>query len=269
MNNNAKEAALFYCSIFRDTSIIDENQYVAMVKSAGQKIMFLNGGTHFTVNPSISLYVHSTETKEVENLWQALEEGGQVLMPLDTYPWSQKYGWVKDKVGLTWQISLGKEGDVPQKFAPFFTFTGVNFGRAEEAVNYYTTLFPGSSVSGISKHKESPDAEKETVLHAQFQIGGQVFMAIDSGAPHQFQFDQGVSLVINCQSKEELDYYWDNLTREGKECMCGWLIDRFGVSWQVVPDKLGKWMSDPEKGIRVTTALMQMKKLDWEKLENA
>lgn len=94
-------------------------------------------------------------------------------------------------------------------------------------------------------------------------------MAIDSGAPHQFQFAPGVSLVINCQSQDEIDCYWDNLQKGGKESMCGWLSDRFGVSWQVVPDKLGEWMRDPERSKRVSGAFMQMRKLDWATLENA
>jgi len=269
MDGNAKEAALFYCNVFKETTIINENPFVAVIQSSGQKIMFLNGGKHYRINPSISLFVHNTDAEEVDHLWLRLIEGGQVMMPMDTYPWSKKYGFVQDKFGLNWQISLGKEGDVPQKFAPFFTFTGANFGRAEEAVNYYTALFSDSSVTGILKHKETSEAEKETVLHAQFQLCGQVFMAVDSGAPHQFQFDPGVSLVINCQSQDEIDYYWENLLSGGKESMCGWLSDRFGVSWQVVPDKLGEWMRDPERSKRVSDAFMQMKKLDWDLLENA
>ncbi len=269
MNNNAKEAALFYTGIFKDTRIIDENPYVVMIQSAGQNIMLLNGGEHYKINPSISLYVHTTDPDEVEQVWQDLTAGGQVMMPLEAYPWSTKYGFVQDKFGLCWQISLGNEGDVPQKFAPFFNFTGVNFGKAEEAVQYYTSLFPDSSITGILKHKESPEADRETVLHTQFHLFGQVFMAIDSGAAHAFQFSPGVSIVIICNSAEEIDLYWDSLLQGGKEAMCGWLSDRFGVSWQIVPSKLGEWMRDPEKGPRVAQAFMQMKKLDWAVLENA
>lgn len=269
MNGNAKDAAVFYCSVFRETNIVNENPLVVMMESMGQKFMFLNGGPYFKVNPSISIFVHTTDPAEVLQMWEALIVDGKVLMPLGNYEWSQKYGWVQDKFGLNWQISLGKEEDVPQKFTPFFTFTGHNFGKAEEAVKYYTSAFPDASISGILKHKESPDSEVVTVMHAQFHLCNQVFMAVDSGAPYAFQFDEGVSLVINCQSQKEIDYYWNHLTDGGIESMCGWVKDRFGVSWQIVPDKMGEWMSDPEKSKRVTQAFMQMKKLDWDTLMNA
>lgn len=269
MDGNAKEAALFYCKVFKETGIVGDNPYVCMIKSAGQKLMFLNGGPHYKVNPSISIYVNLLNEQEVNETWGSLAEEGNIMMPLDKYPWAAKYGWIQDKFGLNWQIALGTPESASQKFTPFFTFTGTQFGRAEEAVNFYTSFFTGSSIIGIKKHKEDPTSDSETVLHAQFQLCKQVFMAIDSGAPHQFQFDPGISLVINCQSQDEIDYYWENLLSGGKESMCGWLSDRFGVSWQVVPDKLGEWMRDSERSKRVSGAFMQMKKLDWDMLENA
>jgi predicted 3-demethylubiquinone-9 3-methyltransferase (glyoxalase superfamily) len=153
MQGNAKEAALFYCTSFKDTAIIDENPYVVVIQSAGQNFMLLNGGPMYTTNPSISFFVHSTDAKEVEEMWEALIKEGKILMPLDKYPWSEVYGWVEDKFGVSWQISLGNEGDVALKFSPYLTFTNNAFGKAEEAVNLYTSIFPDSSVTGILKQK--------------------------------------------------------------------------------------------------------------------
>lgn len=269
LHGNAKEAAQFYCETFRDTAIIDENPSVVVIQSAGQNFMLLNGGAQYQPNPSLSFFVHATEVEEINELWVALITNGKVLMPLDEYPWSQKYGWVQDKFGVSWQISLGNEGDVAYKFSPYFTFTQSAFGKTEEAVQYYTSLFPDASIVGIFRHKEE-GAEKETVMHAQFNLCNQVFMASDSGeAGHDFQFGAGVSLVVSCENQAEIDHYWENLTDGGREEMCGWLVDKFGVSWQIVPKKMGEWMREPGKGQRVAQAFMQMKKLDWETLENA
>jgi predicted 3-demethylubiquinone-9 3-methyltransferase (glyoxalase superfamily) len=185
-------------------------------------------------------------------------------MPLNDYDWSPKYGWVQDKYGINWQLALGKPEDVESKFSPFFTFTGENFGRAEEAVHFYTSVFPDASVRGILKHRHVPEAEKETVLHAQFSLCNQVFMAIDSGAPHAFQFNEGVSFVISCMDQKEIDYFWQMLTDGGQESMCGWLKDKFGVWWQVVPYNMGKIFQ--EKGEKVMKAFCAMQKIDMDLL---
>jgi predicted 3-demethylubiquinone-9 3-methyltransferase (glyoxalase superfamily) len=269
MNGNSEEAAAFYQSIFKDTTFSKETPYVVMMHSAGQQFMFLNGGPMFNPNPSISFYVNLLNEQEVNDTWEALTKDGQIMMPLGHYPWASKYGFLQDKYGVCWQIALGRPESVSKKFTPFFSFTGSQFGRAEEAVNYYTSVFANSSILGIKKHKANPSSEMETVMHAQFDLCGQVFMIVDSGAPHVFQFNEGVSFVINCQSQEEIDFYWNHLTEGGSESRCGWLKDKFGVSWQVVPEKMGEWMSDPEKSKRVTGAFMQMKKLDWDILEHA
>lgn len=269
MNGNAKEAAQFYCSVFKDTSIIDENQFAVVIQSSGQNFLFLNGGPNYKTNPSISFFVHLTDAPEVDEVWQALSENGKILMPMDTYPWSEKYGWLEDRFGLSWQISLGNENDVPLKYSPYLTFTNSAFGKAEKAIRFYTSIFPDASITGILKHKENPEEALETVMHGQFMLCNQVFMASDSGQQHDFQFSPGVSLVISCENQKEIDHFWTMLTAGGAEEMCGWLRDRFGISWQVVPSKLGDWMRDPARSQRVSQAFMQMKKLDWDMLENA
>jgi predicted 3-demethylubiquinone-9 3-methyltransferase (glyoxalase superfamily) len=268
LHEDAKEAALFYCRVFPETTIIDENPFVVVIQSAGHNFMLLNRGPKLRGNPAISFFVHCTAGAEVDALWEALGEGGKILMPLGAYPWSEKYGWVEDSFGVSWQLSLGKEGEVACKFSPYLTFTQSVFGKAEEAVHFYTSLFPDASVTSIFKVKE-PGIQSESVMHAQFILCQQVFMAGDSSEGHAFQFGPGVSLVVSCENQSEIDHYWNNLTAGGHEQMCGWLVDRFGVSWQIVPSKIGTWMRDPKRGQRVAQAFMQMKKLDWEILECA
>ena len=245
-DGQAKEAAEFYCHVFQDSQIIVDTPLVVTFRSSGQKFMCLNGGPHFTPNPSISFYVICESHKEVQYCWDQLNAGGKVLMPLDQYEWSEKYGWIQDRYGISWQLSYGKLKEVGQKFSPVLMFTGNQAGKAEEAIRFYTSIFSNSSISGILKyHKDDPDVEG-TVKHAQFRLDGHVMMAMDSSLPHKFGFNEGISLVVDCRHQDEIDYFWDHLTAHGEEGQCGWLKDRYGVSWQIVPTILGL---NPEYGM--------------------
>lgn len=268
-DGQAKAAAEFYCSVFKNSSITAETPIVVTIELDGQKFMCLNGGPKFTINPSISLFAVCETENEINTAWEKLLDGGSVLMPLDKYDWSEKYGWVQDRFGVNWQLSMGKMQDAGQKFTPSLMFVGEQHGRAEEAINYYTSVFVNSGIIGILKYGAN-DLDKEgTVKHAQFHLNKYVMMAMDSSAPHKFQFNEAVSIVVNCVSQEEIDHYWNKLTDGGAESMCGWLKDRFGVSWQIVPSILGKLMSDPEKAPRVVQTFLKMKKFDIEKIVNA
>ncbi len=199
-------------------------------------------------------------------------EGGQILMPLDTYAWSEKYGWLQDRFGVSWQITLGKIQDLGQKFTPALLFAGEQQGRAEEALNFYSSIFKHSSTKLISRYGAGGIDPEGTVNHAQFKLDGQGFIAMDSAMPHAFQFNEAVSFVINCDTQEDIDYYWNKLIEGGgTEGQCGWLKDKFGVSWQVVPPVLGGMLgsTDPGKSQRVMQAMLQMKKLDIARLKKA
>ena len=268
-DGKAKEAAEFYCSVFGQSQITSENSLVATFEVSGQKFMCLNGGPQFTINPSISFYVVCTTEKEVDQTWKKLANDGQVLMELNKYPWSDKYGWVQDRFGLNWQLTLGKLEDVGQKFTPSLMFTGKQAGNAEKAITFYTSVFNNSSVVGIHRYTADETDVEGTIKHAQFRLNGQVFMAMDSSFPHGFEFNEAFSLVVTCETQEEIDYYWEKLSAVPEAEQCGWLKDQFGVSWQIVPSILEKLMSDPVRSKRVVDAFMQMKKFDIEKLMEA
>jgi predicted 3-demethylubiquinone-9 3-methyltransferase (glyoxalase superfamily) len=206
---------------------------------------------------------------ELEHAWETLLAGGQVLMPLATYEWSARYGWLQDQFNISWQLSLGKLEEVGQKFTPTLLFANQQASQAEPAIQFYTGIFHNSSVMGILKYNENSNEAAGRIKHAQFKLGQQVFMALDSSLPHSFIFTEGISLVVNCETQAEIDYYWNKLTEGGKAGRCGWLKDKYGVSWQIVPVMLGKLMRDPEKGPRVMQAFLQMTKFDLEKLMNA
>ncbi len=268
-DGKAKEAAEFYCSVFAETAITAENPMVVTFESDGQKFMLLNGGPQFAINPSVSFFVVCETAGEVDKTWESLLDGGSVLMPLDKYEWSEKYGWVQDKFGVNWQLSFGKIQDVGQKFTPTLMFTNALAGKAEQAVLFYTGVFANSSVRGILKYAAGDQDIEGNVKHAQFNLGKQVFMAMDSSWPHEFGFNEAVSFVVECETQEEIDYFWEKLSAVPEAEQCGWLKDQFGVSWQIVPAILEKLMSDPSRSQRVIDAFLQMRKFDIEKLVNA
>lgn len=269
-DGNANEAAEFYCSVFSDSSICGENPMVVTFKSANQKFMCLNGGPMFKFTPAISFYTIIPDEKELQSVWDKLIENGRALMPMDSYPWGKKYGWVQDKFGVTWQLTVDKPGYSEQKFIPALMFSGSNFGKAEEAINFYSSLFADSETKLISRYgPDDPNGQDGKINHAQFELNGQLFVVMDSALVHDFDFNEALSFVVECKDQKQIDYFWDSLTKGGKESQCGWLKDKFGLSWQIVPEILSELMSDPERSGRVVHAFMKMKKFDIEKLINA
>lgn len=269
-NANAKEAATFYCSVFNDSAITSDNQMATMFEGSGQKFLCLNGGPEFTFNPSVSFYTICETEQELNIIWKKLLDGGSVLMPLDKYQWSSYYGWVKDRYGISWQLTLGKVKEFGQKFAPALMFTGEQNGNAEKAIQLYTSLFSDSGIRLISRYGNDNKDDEGNINHAQFLLNNQVFVAMDSSFSHNFSFTEAISLVVECEDQKEIDHFWYSLTKDGgEESQCGWLKDRFGLSWQIIPGILSELMSDPARSQRVIDAFMKMRKFEIDKLLNA
>ncbi len=269
-NAQAKEAATLYCSVFANAKITAQSPVVTSIDVSGQSFTLLDGGPKYKPNASISFFYICEKEEELNKIWNAFSKEGTVLMPLDKYPWGEKYGWINDKFGISWQIALGKISDVGQKITPCLMFTGKQYGRADEAIEHYSSIFKNVKVDGILRYgtNELPDQEGK-VKHAQFALNDQKFMIMESAAPHNFTFTEGVSLTIYCESQKEIDHYWEKLTESGAESMCGWLKDKFGVSWQIVPTILDKIMSDPAKAGKAAQAFMSMRKLNIEQIVQA
>jgi predicted 3-demethylubiquinone-9 3-methyltransferase (glyoxalase superfamily) len=238
----------------------------------GHKFIGINGGPQFKFNPSISFLVACYTKDEVDRIWSRLSVGGSPLMDIGEYPYSKRYGWIQDKYGVSWQIMAMPNFVPTQKIIPTLMFTGSQAGNAETAVKFYSGIFHRSRSGEIMRYEtgESPDKEG-TIKHAAFTLEGQEFAAMDSAYPHAFSFNEAISLMITCGTQKEVDYYWAQLTDGGEEGVCGWLKDKFGVSWQVAPDVLGKMLhdSDPKKVERVTAAFLKMKKFDVAALKRA
>jgi predicted 3-demethylubiquinone-9 3-methyltransferase (glyoxalase superfamily) len=158
-----------------------------------------------------------------------------------------------------------KEMKDMQKITPFLWFDG----KAEEAANFYVSLFKNSKLGKISRYGDAGPGPKGTVMVVAFQIEGQEFIALNGGP--QFKFTPAISFVVDCETQEEVDALWEKLSAGGRKDRCGWLQDQFGVSWQIVPTAMAKLMSDPdrEKTSRVMKAMLQMDKLDVQRLQQA
>jgi predicted 3-demethylubiquinone-9 3-methyltransferase (glyoxalase superfamily) len=286
-SDNAEEAVNFYTSLFKNSKIGIATRYSeASAKASGRPagsvmtISFqlegygftaINGGPAFKINPSISFFFHSKDEKEIDKLWKELSIGGEVLMELQKYDWSKKYGWVQDKFGVSWQLMLAEE-DAGQKIMPSLLFVGDVYGKAEEAMNFYTSVFENAKVESVYKYDSNNQSDNgNAVMYEDFTLEGNKFSAMDGKGEHKFKFNEAISFVVNCENQEEIDYYWNKLSAVPQAEMCGWLKDKFGVSWQIVPSKLSELLSskDGDKGQRVMQKVLQMKKLNLVELENA
>ncbi len=279
-NDQAEEAVKFYTSIFKNSKVGTMTHFgdevpgpkgkvmTATFQLAGGEFMALNGGPEFTFTPAISFFVICETQEEIDALWEQLSAGGKVLMELDKYPFSEKFGWIQDKFGISWQLNLA---NLKQKIAPFLMFVGEQHGKAQEAINFYTSLFKDSNIIMIAPYGAGQDEPAGTISHARFTLNGQEFMAMDSSREHRFTFTPAISFFVNCETQDEVDEFWEKLSAGGEKGQCGWLEDKYGVSWQIVPTILGEMMNDPdaEKARKVTQAMLQMQKIDIQGLRQA
>jgi predicted 3-demethylubiquinone-9 3-methyltransferase (glyoxalase superfamily) len=281
-DNNAGEAARFYTSVFKNSKIKNMTMLhntpsgtveIFTVQLLGQEFTLISAGPLFKFNPSVSFLVTCSTKEEVDELWRKLSEGGTALMELGEYPFSEKYGWMQDKYGLSWQVIYMGERKTKQRIIPTLLFVGKQYGKAEEAMNFYASVFEDARVGDIMRYIKGEEPDREgTVKHASFMLEGQEFAAMDSAREHNnFAFNEAISFMVHCETQKEIDYYWGKLSAYSEAEQCGWLKDKYGLSWQIVPNLMDEMLKDNDtKRIeRVTEAFLQMKKLDIAKLKEA
>jgi predicted 3-demethylubiquinone-9 3-methyltransferase (glyoxalase superfamily) len=289
-DNQAEEAVNYYISAFssvfntagrdKKSNILNTSRYgdagpgpaggvmIQTFQLIGHEIIALNGGPNkdFIFNKSISFFVNCKTDEEINKLFQVLSFGGEILMPLDKYPFSEKFVWFNDMQNISWQLN---KAEYEPKITPLLWFED----KAEEAMNYYCSVFSGivgkgTGIKHISRFGENENGPIGKVKHATFTINGQEFMAMDS---NKERFSPAISFLVNCETQKEVDVLWEKLSKGGQTSQCGWLTDQFGVTWQIFPIILGKLMSDPdkEKSQRVMKAMLKMTKLESEVLKKA
>jgi predicted 3-demethylubiquinone-9 3-methyltransferase (glyoxalase superfamily) len=287
-DKEAKEAANFYVSVFGKDSKINGVNTITGTPSGdcdivnftlwGYSLMAISAGPYFKFNPSISFLVNFDPSQDekarerIDEMWKKLSEDGKILMPLDKYQWGERYGWVQDKYGLSWQLILTKpEGEERPLIIPSLLFVSDTCDKAEEATNFYFSVFKNAKRGVLHRYPAGMEPNKEgAIMFTDFTLENQWFTAMDgSSAMHNFAFNEAVSFIVHCETQEEIDSYWEKLSFVPEAEQCGWLKDKYGVSWQIVPNELGEMMKsgDKEKTARVTQAFLKMKKFDIKKLQ--
>lgn len=285
-DTEAREAAGFYRSVFpggriRSTTTVrgtpSDDAEVVSFSLAGQPFMAVSAGPMFRFNPSVSFIVNHDPSRDpaarahLDALWGALADGGRVLMPLDRYPFSDRYGWVEDRYGVSWQLILSDPEGEPRPFiVPALSFTGEVWGRAEEAGAYYRSVFPGSRPGQLVRSPAGLDPEG-AVMFSDSRLGGTWFAAMDGPRDAGYGFNEAISFVVPCGTQGEIDRYWAALSAVPEAEACGWCKDRYGLSWQIVPAAMEAMMASGDRAAigRVTRAFLQMTKLDLAALEAA
>ena len=280
-DKEAKEAAEFYKAVFENSKIKDTatlhntpsgDSDIVSFELSGQSFMAISAGPLFKFTPAVSFHIKCRTKNEVDAIWKKLSAGGTVLMELGEYPFSEKYGWCNDRYGLSWQVIYAGGSEIKQKITPVLMFVGNVCGKAEEAVNFYASVFRNAQVDHILRYGKGEEPDKQgTLKYAAFRLEGKEFGAMDSAHDHPFVFNESISFIVYCDTQEEIDYYWEKLSAVPEAEQCGWLKDKYGLSWQIIPTALYGMVSDKDgnKRARVTEAFLKMKKFDIETLKRA
>jgi predicted 3-demethylubiquinone-9 3-methyltransferase (glyoxalase superfamily) len=289
-DKQAREAAEFYVSLFPGSKVKKITTIsgtpsgdcdIVNFELAGQPFMAISAGPLFRFNPSVSFQIKCSSEQEVDSLWQELSPGGKVLMPLDAHPFSARYGWLEDRYGLSWQVMHVGENPIVQRIIPVLLFVGDVCGKAEEAINFFASVFKGmpdgkgpdqTGASILARYGKGEEPDKEgNVRYAQFSLLGQEFAAMDSARAHKFAFNEAISFLVPCDTQEEIDYLWGKLSADPRAEQCGWVKDKYGLSWQIAPAVMGELLGgeDKKRIERVTQAFLKMKKFDIGALKRA
>lgn len=286
-DTQAKEAAEWYTSIFPDSRVTEVRTLhntpsgdaeVVSFELMGFAFQAISAGPYFKPNPAISMMINFDPSQDpdarqrIDEIWEKLSEGGKALMELGEYPFSQRYGWIQDKYGFSWQlIYTNPQGEERPRVIPSLLFTEEMAGRAEEAMNFYLSVFKDARPGQIARYPADQEPDKEgTVMFEDFMLEGQWFSAMDSAREHGYAFSEATSLMVKCDTQEEIDYYWEKLSAVPEAEQCGWLKDRFGISWQVTPRVLDELMAKDQGTVdKVTKAFLAMKKFNIAVLKQA
>lgn len=285
-DTQAQEAAKFYTTLFPNSHITGVTTLhdtpsgdtdIVRFELNSQPFMAINAGPVFSFNPSISFTVNfdpsrdSQAREHLEQTWKKLSSDGKVRMELQKYDFSELYGWIEDRYGLSWQLILtNPEGEERPFIIPSLLFTNEVYGKAKEAREFYLSVFQPSQAGALYTYPAGVEPDKEgAVMLSDFKLLDTWFSAMESAREHAFQFNEAISFIVNCESQSELDHYWSKLSAVPESEQCGWLKDKYGLSWQVVPNILEDLMNNPDEAQRntVTQAIMEMKKIDFAALE--
>jgi predicted 3-demethylubiquinone-9 3-methyltransferase (glyoxalase superfamily) len=259
-NGNAGEAADFYIDVFKHGEKTNQDLPIVSLNVFSTDLLFLNGGPSYAPTPAFSFFLYCGSHEEAERIFNLLAIGGNIMIPMGSYEWAEKYGWVTDKYGISWQID-GDDIRVEEKICPALLFVNEKSNRVKEAREFYLSVFGTSQMLMEMPADVHHGLEPGSLLFTQIKLMQSVVNLMAGPGNHDFDFTSGNSFVVSCDTQEEIDYYWNQLGYDGRYDMCGWLTDKFGVSWQIVPRELSVWLSDSVHGKSATERMLKMKKL--------
>lgn len=269
-DHNAKEAIEFYKTIFDDVRLLQDTSMVMTFEVNGTKFMALNGGPLYKCTPAVSYFVYCDGNNEkIDAIYKALSEEGKVIFPLAQYDWSPRYAWVEDKFGVSWQLDVESINNA-QKVVPCLLFGNENTAKVKEVMEHYMSIFSDSRVLMQMPYPEEMNQPEGALLFAQFTLNKFIINAMSSSEPLAYGISEANSFVVECDTQEQIDHYWERLLEGGgKESQCGWLQDRYGVWWQIVPAELPQLMSNPETIKQVSEIVMRSTKFNLNELREA
>lgn len=286
LNGTADEAAQFYTEALPYTEVTGkvrypeeglpefQRQFAGTTMTADLSVddcalMLINGDDSLSLTPAISFMLNfdvlewgtpERVEQEIRKSWAKLTEGGTVRMELGSYPFARLYGWVEDRFGVNWQLNfLDPDGEARPFLVPQLMFTGAQ-PRADKAVKYYIKVFKKALAHRLATYRgvvQKNPGVKGALAYTDFVLGSQWLAALDGGDAHDFGFSGGVSLLVQAHGQEEIDALWDGLSAVPEAEQCGWCQDKYGLTWQIVPDNMGELMARPG----AYEHMMQMKKL--------
>lgn len=284
-NHDAEEAGAFYADALPWTTSEITYRYPAEapdwqqdlvgtpltidVTIDGYILTLINGGPAFRPTPALSFMLGFDARKfdddsdamhaQFDSTWAKLAEGGRILMDVGEYPFSPRYGWVEDRYGVSWQLLVvGAESQSGPFVVPELMFSGAVQNRAREAAEFYASVFPDSKVGFLAEYPEQTGpATPGSVMFGEVKLSGGWLAIMDSAVEQDEPFTPAVSLEVSCADQAEIDRLWDALSAVPEAEQCGWLVDKFGVSWQIVPENMGDLLQ--REG--AYAAMMPMKKI--------
>jgi predicted 3-demethylubiquinone-9 3-methyltransferase (glyoxalase superfamily) len=293
-DKEASAAASFYTSVFPEsevthTTVLHDTPSgdcdMVSFRLWGKEFMAISAGPLFSFNPSVSFLVNfdpllfggagkEKEAREaLDATWAKLSEGGKALMPLQEYPFSKHYGWLQDKYGVSWQLMLtDPAGDPRPGIVPSLMFTGDKAGKGKEALDFYQSVFKQAQKGNRHYYTAGMEPDKEgTLMYGDVKLEDTWFAAMDSAHKHGFDFNEAISFMVPCANQEEIDYYWNKLSAVPEAEQCGWLNDKYGLSWQITSAEIETIMREgtQEQVDRIMKTFLNMKKLDIAQLKAA
>jgi predicted 3-demethylubiquinone-9 3-methyltransferase (glyoxalase superfamily) len=229
-DKEAMEAAKVYTSLIPNSKITNVRTLhntpsgdcdIVSFELSGLPFIAISAGPLFKLNPSVSFHVKCKTKNEVDAIFERLSIDGKVLVPLGSYPFSDRYGWLEDKFGLSWQVILSGDREMTQRIIPVLMFVGGACGKTEEAVNFYADVFKNSPAGGdwttnpniLARYGKGEEPDREgTVRYSSFTLFGQEFGAMDSAREHKFALNEAISFIVFCETQGEIDYFWERLS---------------------------------------------------------